>query len=71
VDRSRFIRPKETMTASFLPSARKVMVSEFWDAKGVLVIDYLEKDRTVTGKYHSNLITELNVKIHENRPDSL
>ena len=32
-------------------SAGKVMVSVFWDAYGVIFIDYLEKGRTITVAY--------------------
>jgi hypothetical protein len=32
-------------------SARKVMASVFWDAEGILFIDYLEKGKTITGEY--------------------
>ena len=34
-------------------SAKKIMASIFWDAKGVLLIDYLEKGTTIT---HLNII---------------
>jgi hypothetical protein len=36
-----------------VPSAGKVMASVFWDAEGILFIDYLEKDKTITEKYYS------------------
>jgi histone-lysine N-methyltransferase SETMAR len=34
-----------------------------------LFIDYLEKGKTITGQYYSNLLTRLNEKIREKRPD--
>jgi hypothetical protein len=37
--------PKKTRS---VPSAGKVMASVFWDAEGILFIDYLEKGKTVT-----------------------
>jgi hypothetical protein len=40
----------------------------FWDAEGILFIDYLEKGKTITGEYYSNLLTRLGGKIHEKRP---
>jgi transposase len=43
------------------------MAFVFWDAEGILFIDYLEKGRTITGIY-SNLLTRLDKKIHEKRP---
>jgi histone-lysine N-methyltransferase SETMAR len=44
------------------------MASVFWDAEGILFIDYLEKGKTITGEYYSNLLTRLVEKIHEKRP---
>jgi Transposase. len=41
----------------------------FWDAKVILLIDYLEKGRTITGEYYSNLLDQLDVTIFEKRPD--
>jgi len=57
--------PKKT---SSVPSAGNVMASVFWDAEGILFIDYLEKGKTITGEYYSNLLTRLDEKIHEKRP---
>jgi histone-lysine N-methyltransferase SETMAR len=48
--------PKKTRS---VPSAGKVMESVFWDAEGILCIDYLEKGKTKTGEYYSNLLTRL------------
>jgi len=41
------------------------MASVFWDAEGILFIDYLEKSKTVTVEYYSNLLTRLDEKIRE------
>jgi Transposase. len=38
------------------------MASVFWDAKGILLIDYLEKGRTIAGEYYCNLLDKLDVK---------
>jgi Transposase. len=43
------------------------MGSVFWDAKGLLLIDYLGKRRTITGEYYSNLHDKLDVKIREKK----
>jgi len=40
--------PKKTRS---VPSAGKVMALVFWDAEGILFIDYLEKGKTITGEY--------------------
>lgn len=54
--------------AKSIASAGKVMASVFWDAKGILLIDYLAKGRTITGEYYSNLLDQLDTKIREKRP---
>jgi hypothetical protein len=53
--------PKKTRS---IPSAGKV----FWDAEGILFIDYLEKGKTITGEYYSILLTRWDEKICEKRP---
>ena len=45
--------PKKAKTIS---SPRKVMANVFWDAKGILLIDYFEKGRLITGECYSNLL---------------
>ena len=50
--------PKKTRS---VPSG-KVMASVFWDAEGILFIDYLEKGKTIIGEYYSNLLTRLDEK---------
>jgi histone-lysine N-methyltransferase SETMAR len=57
--------PKKTRP---VPSAGEVMASVFWGAEDILFIDYLEKDKTITREYNSNLSTRLDKKIHEKRP---
>jgi histone-lysine N-methyltransferase SETMAR len=57
--------PKKTKS---VPLAGKVMAWVFWDAEGILFIDYLEKGKTLTGEYYSNLLTRLDEKIYEKRP---
>jgi len=52
-----------------VPSAGKVMASVFWDAEGILFIDFLEKGKTIRGEYYSSLLTRLDEKIHEKRPN--
>jgi hypothetical protein len=48
--------PKKTRS---VPSAGKVTASVFWVAEGILFIDYLEKGKTITSEYYSNLLTRL------------
>ena len=45
------------------------MASLFWDAEGILFIEYLEEGKTITREYYSNLLTRLDKKkIRERRP---
>lgn len=48
--------------------AKKVRASVFWDAKGILLIDYLPKHRKMTAEHYVSLLDHLNEKIHEKRP---
>jgi histone-lysine N-methyltransferase SETMAR len=57
--------PKKTRS---VPSAGNVMASVFWNAAGILFIDYLEKGKTITREYYSNLLTRLDEKNCEKRP---
>jgi histone-lysine N-methyltransferase SETMAR len=56
--------PKKTRS---VPSAGKSMASVFWDAEGILIIDYFENGKTITGKYYYNILTRLDKKIREKR----
>ena len=44
-------RPKKFKTQ---PSAGKVMATVFWDAQGVIMLDFLAKKSTITGAYYAN-----------------
>jgi hypothetical protein len=57
-----FSAPKKTRSVS---SSGKVMASVFQDAESILFIDYIEKGKTITGEYYSNLLTRLDEKICE------
>ena len=54
-------RPKKFKTQ---PSAGKVMATVFWDAKGVIVLDFLPKRSTITVVY-ANLLDQLRTDIRE------
>ena len=45
------------------------MATVFWDANGILLIDYLEKCKTITGPYYAVLLDQLAVQIKEKRPN--
>ena len=60
-------RPKKFKTQ---PSAGKVMATAtiFWDAKGVIMLDFLPKRSTITGVYYANLLDQLRTAIREKTP---
>ena len=62
------LRPKKLKTR---PSAGKVMATIFWDAKGVIMLDFLPKRSTITGVYYANLLDQLRTAIREKRQGKL
>ena len=60
--------PKKAKT---VPSAGKVMASVFWDADGILQIDYLQKGQTINGMYCASLLMQLREKIKIKRRGKL
>ncbi|XP_076044679.1 histone-lysine N-methyltransferase SETMAR-like [Oratosquilla oratoria] len=48
--------PKKARVVS---SAGRVMSSVFWDAKGIVFIDYLQKGQTSNGEYCANLLIQM------------
>ena len=38
-----------------VPSAGKVVATIFWDSKGVLLIDYKSKGKTIMEEYYANV----------------
>ena len=57
--------------AKVVSSAGKVMASVFWDAKGIVFIDYLQKDKTINGEYYAKLLRELRQAIKSKQPGKL
>lgn len=60
--------PKKAKT---ILSAGKVMASVFWDAKGVIMVDYLPKGVTINSAYYCTLLRRLREEIKEKRPGLL
>ena len=54
--------------AKRVPSAGKVMATVFWDSQGIILIDYLEKGRTITGQYYCALLDKFDAALKEKRP---
>jgi len=50
-------------------SANKVMATVFWDACGVIHIDYLQKGKTITGEYYSDLLDRFDIELKQKRPN--
>ena len=66
-------RPKKFKTQ---PSAGKVMATVFWDAQGIIMLDFLAKKSTITVAYYANLLDQLRTDqlrtvIHEKRRGKL
>ena len=61
-------RPKKFKTQ---PSAAKVIATVFWDAKGVIMLDFLPKRSTITGVYYANLLDQLRTAVREKRRGKL
>ena len=61
-------RPKKFKTQR---SAGKMMATVFWDAKGVIMLDFFPKRSTITGVYYANLLDELRTAIREKRRGKL
>ena len=61
-------RPKKFKTQ---PSAGKVMATVFWDAKGIIMLDFLPKRSTITGVYYAKLLDQLRTSIREKRRGKL
>ena len=47
------------------------MATVFWDAKGVIMLDFLPKRSTITWVYYANLLDQLRTAIHEKRRGKL
>lgn len=54
-----------------IASAGKVMASVFWDSDGIIMIDYLENGKTITGDYYASLLVKLRIAIKEKRRGKL
>ena len=47
------------------------MATVFWDAQGVIMLDFLAKKSTKTVAYYANLLDQLRTVIHEKRQGKL
>lgn len=44
------------------------MTDVFWDANDIIFINYLQKERIVTGQYYAALLDKVNFEIKKKRP---
>ena len=51
-------------------SAGKIMYIIFWDAEGILLIDFMPQKVTITGIYYADLLHKLRLAIKEKREES-
>ena len=49
-------------------TVQSVLASVFWDAQGILFIDYFEKGRTINSEYYIALLVRLKKEIAKKRP---
>ena len=52
-------------------SVKKVMATVFWDSEGVVLVDFLEGKKTVTGTYYVEVLRKLRPKLAKKRPEKL
>lgn len=48
-------------------SAGKIMATIFWDSKGIILLEFLEKGSTITGQYYSELLDRFDEKLKGTR----
>ena len=55
-------QPKKAKTVLL---AGKIMASVFWNADGILMVEYLQKGQTINGTYYASLLRQLreNIKV--------
>jgi histone-lysine N-methyltransferase SETMAR len=52
-------------------SRAKVMATIFWDSQGILLVDFLEGQRTITSAYYESVLRKLTKALAEKRPGKL
>ena len=48
--------------------AGKALTTVFWDSKGIVFMNSLQKGASITGEYYASLLDQLQEKIRTNRP---
>ena len=57
--------------AKVVPSLGKMMASVFWDEKDIVLIDYLQKSKTINGEFDASLLRQLQKAIKSKQPGRL
>lgn len=57
--------------ARVAPSTKKIMATIFWDCRGILMIDFKERNTVVNGEYYAFLLLKLRDTIKEKRRGKL
>ena len=57
--------PKKAKTAF---STGKMMATVLWDSHGVILLNYLQKGKTITGAYYASLLDKLKAEIAKKWP---
>lgn len=52
-------------------SVNKVMATVFWDQEGVVLVDFLQGRKTVTGPYYVDVLKKLRTQVAKKRPGKL
>ena len=52
-------------------SAAKVLATVFWDSEGVVMVDFLEDQRTINATYYESLLLKLRAELARKRPGKL
>lgn len=62
-------RPDEgaPVKAKVAESKKKIMATVFWDCKGILLLNFMERNTTINATYYAGLLTTLRQKIREKR----
>jgi hypothetical protein len=65
VDAHAFVREAEKVETTL--SARKLMVTVFWDRKGVLMVEFMQERTTVTSKLYFEIRKKLRRADHSEK----
>ncbi|XP_078671015.1 histone-lysine N-methyltransferase SETMAR-like [Branchiostoma floridae x Branchiostoma belcheri] len=65
------VDPESKQQSKQVSSAGKVMASVFWDSEGIIMIDYLQRGKTINAEYYASKLRQLRAAIEEKRSGKL